>query len=231
MSILNSRRLDCIFDAVYPCKCAADIGCDHGLLSVALAVSEKAEHVIASDISEGSLDKAIKLVSEKGLEEKVECVLSDGLSHLKGRLLDVIIIAGMGGPLISGIIERGFDVAKGTKSILCPHSNADDLRIFLCGYGFEFLSEKTVREDRRFYPVMTVRYTGIKHALSLEDAVLGKDDVIVFDDEYKEYLAWFCELESRLISEMRVSGSDKTFLEIQKKEKLLDAARRRLNCR
>lgn len=230
MSVLKSRRLDYILNAVSPCRCVADIGCDHGLLSVALVKTGKAECVIASDISKGSLDKASKLVRESGFSGKVECVLSDGLEHLNDRDTDVIVVSGMGGPLISGILAEGISVAKRSELILCPHSNADDLRIFLYENGFEIKCDKVVEEDRRFYPVMTAEFTGSIRSISADDAMLGIADSQVYDDEYRDYLIWFCELQESIISEIGTNASDSACVAARGRERLLEAARRRLKC-
>ena len=50
-----STRLHTIFDMVQPCGVAADIGCDHGLLPIALIQSGKCEHVYACDVRKGPL--------------------------------------------------------------------------------------------------------------------------------------------------------------------------------
>lgn len=230
MDILKSGRLNYILGKINQCNCVADIGCDHGLLSVALIESGRSEYVIASDISKDSLEKAYKLVLEKGLESKVDCVLSDGLAHLTDRHTDVIVIAGMGGHLISEIISKEMSVAAGPELILCPHSNADELRGFLYENGFMIKCDKTIREDRRFYPVLISEYTGIHKKISYDDAVLGINEALVIDDEYRDFLVWFCDLQSEHISEIHASGSDRAAEALKEKEMLLDAARRRLNC-
>ena len=44
-------RLRAILDFVEPADTAADIGCDHGMISAALIEEKKARHVFACDIS------------------------------------------------------------------------------------------------------------------------------------------------------------------------------------
>ena len=65
---------------VRPGCVAADVGCDHGRLSVALAAQGKCRKIIASDIRPAPLATAQRLVTLHGCEDVVECRLGAGLS-------------------------------------------------------------------------------------------------------------------------------------------------------
>ena len=60
-------RLQAAADMINGSHRAADIGCDHGRLSVALLQQGRADRVIASDISAPSLQKATELAALCGL--------------------------------------------------------------------------------------------------------------------------------------------------------------------
>ena len=77
-----STRLHTIFDMVQPCGVAADIGCDHGLLPIALIQSGKCEHVYACDVRKGPLSRAQEAIRQYGLQNSITTKLCDGLQGL-----------------------------------------------------------------------------------------------------------------------------------------------------
>ena len=82
----------------------ADIGCDHGYLSIYLLESGKKDRAIAMDVRPGPLSSAEENIRLAGLSDSIELRLSDGLEKLSIGEADTVVIAGMGGPLM----ERGF---------------------------------------------------------------------------------------------------------------------------
>ena len=58
------NRLETIASLIRPCKVFADIGCDHGYISLFVARSALAEKIIATDISALSLDKARRVMAD-----------------------------------------------------------------------------------------------------------------------------------------------------------------------
>lgn len=155
-------RLKAVADMMNNCKKAADIGCDHGRLSVALIRMGKAKSVIASDISEPSLQKARILADKCRLSDKIEVRVSDGLSHLcESDNVDTIIIAGMGGELISSILSSGEAVSKAAKQIILqPMGGVEELRKFIAKYGYEIFDETLVFDAKRYYQIIGIRYLG-----------------------------------------------------------------------
>lgn len=89
-------RLQAAADMINGSHLAADIGCDHGRLSVALLQQGRADRVIASDISAPSLQKATELAALCGLGSRLTTVLSDGMAHLGPDEADAIAICGHG---------------------------------------------------------------------------------------------------------------------------------------
>ena len=94
-------RLDKILSLSDPVHTMADIGTDHGFVPYLFLKENLAQKAIAIDISEPSLNKAKELL--KNLQKDYDCRLGDGLKALKKEECQAIIIAGMGGALISWI--------------------------------------------------------------------------------------------------------------------------------
>ena len=90
------ERLETIISMVPKCDTAADIGCDHAYVSIALVERGIAKRAIACDINAGPLKHAEENIRTAGVEEKIETRLCDGLSGVKAGEADTVIIAGMG---------------------------------------------------------------------------------------------------------------------------------------
>ncbi len=52
---------------------AADVGCDHGYLSIRLIQEGRFEKMLAMDLREGPLAAAKEHVAEAGLSDRIEC--------------------------------------------------------------------------------------------------------------------------------------------------------------
>jgi tRNA (adenine22-N1)-methyltransferase len=156
-----SERLQAIANLVDDNVILADIGTDHGYIPVYLLNNKKIKYVVAADINKGPLENAKKEILVNNLQNKVDLRLGSGLSVLKIGEVDEAIIAGMGGVLISEILEDSFEIAKDLKKIILqPMQASDELRKYLYNKGFEIIDEVLVKEDFRIYEIIIVRYKG-----------------------------------------------------------------------
>lgn len=147
-----SKRLRVVADMVKPGNAVADIGCDHGYLSVWLVREHKAERAIAMDLREGPLNSAKENIRFFHQEKKIETRLSDGMDGLKPGEADRIVIAGMGGILMSDILERGREcVRRALQMVLQPQSDQDLVRKKVHELGFRITDEKSCFEDGKYY--------------------------------------------------------------------------------
>ncbi len=142
----------------------ADIGCDHGKLSLHLAAQNLCNRVIACDISPRPLAVAARNFALHGFAQTVECRLGDGLSVLRTDEVDDIIIAGVSGVTITEILSAAPDFwAPRYRFIFVPSSKNEALRAWLCENGFALLHETAAKAAGRYYAVMHVQYTGEKY--------------------------------------------------------------------
>lgn len=140
-----------------PCAVCADIGADHGLLSAALLQSGRAEHVLASDISEKSLTKARRLLVSLGLDDRATFAVADGLAALDAlpqRPAQAVFMLGMGGLALSRILLSGFQRLQGARLILGAQTDLPQLRRSLCRVGYRLRDEQAVWEKGRGYILM-----------------------------------------------------------------------------
>lgn len=133
----------------------ADIGTDHGYIPVYLIKNNTSKKVIGTDISKGSLDKAIQYVKELGYEDYIDTRLGNGLEVLKPYEVDTVILAGMGGTLIKDILEKDMEIAKTINNfIFQPMIATKELRKYLYKNNFKIIDEKIVKEDERYYEII-----------------------------------------------------------------------------
>ena len=142
-------------------KKIADIGTDHGYIPVYLLNKGIIPFAILADVNKGPLENACKEVRHSNLTDKTDLRLGSGIEVLKKGEVDEIIIAGMGGILISELLEANKEVAHSVdKLILQPMQAQEELRKYLLSNGYEIVNEVLVKEDFRIYEIIETKYTG-----------------------------------------------------------------------
>lgn len=139
----------------------ADIGCDHGFVSIYLYENKIAPKVYAMDLRKGPLERAREHIAARGFSDYIETRLSDGLEALHAGEADTLICAGMGGRLMAQILSRGQEKIRLMKElILQPQSDIRYFRAFLRENGYVLAAENMVKEDGKFYVIMKAVYRG-----------------------------------------------------------------------
>ena len=156
-----TKRLKLLLSLVPFGARVCDVGTDHGYLSIELIKTGGVKSVIATDINEKPLSRARKNIERAGVTG-IDLRLCDGLSDVNPEETDTVVIAGMGGEVISGIIEKGSNVLKNTEKIMIlqPTTSPEHLRKFLFENGYEIILEEPLYENRKAYSVMVCRYKG-----------------------------------------------------------------------
>lgn len=156
-SIDLSVRMQAVADMVRRGSRVCDIGCDHAFVSIYLAANGISPEVIASDVRTGPCDIARGNISAWGVEDKVKLRLGDGLDTIRPGEADAIIIAGMGGMLMTGILERGMAVAESVRQlVLQPQSDTEHVRRFIHAHGWSITTERVLADAGKYYVVLDV---------------------------------------------------------------------------
>lgn len=203
-----SKRLQAVADLLDCHQNIADIGCDHGFVSIYLIESKKASRCLAMDVNKGPLERAREHVIEKRLSTYIETRLSNGAKEIqfvpgedgKNKLeVEAALIAGMGGRLTIQIIKDSIDKFKSMEEfVLQPQSEISKVRQFVREMGYHIEKENMILEDGKFYPMMKVvrgevccDYTEkLPQSLekALEEETINKTDIQWVFDEYGEWL-------------------------------------------
>ncbi len=171
---LANERFDSIISQVRKNSAVADIGCDHAYVSCKLVQLGISRRVYASDVREGPLQAAKANIERYGFSEYITAHLADGLDGIEAFSPDDIIIAGMGGELISKIIDKsGYVKNKNVNLILQPMTCTYELRTYLLQNGFEIKNEILCRDSGKIYEIILCSYDGIPHKTEEEFLHIG----------------------------------------------------------
>ena len=141
-----------------------DIGCDHGIIAVYLALNRRC--VTAIDIHEKALEKAINLSKEHHVYDQMKFYVQDGIGDISISKEDTLILTGMGGYTIMHILKKQTD---GTL-IIEAHTDIPLVRKELSKKGFYIKDEKAIF-DKKWYVIMKWEKGNISY--QEEDYFLG----------------------------------------------------------
>ncbi len=192
-------RLKAVADLICECDCFLDVGTDHAYLPAYIIENRISKKAIASDINPNPLKNAEKTLEEYGLTQKIELRLSAGFENIIPFSAQEIAIAGMGGIMISDMINAtSWLKDERVHLVLQPMTHFENVRRALFENGFEIDKECTVAEDKRVYVVMSARYTAAKREHEPYEEYVGtlafsknESDILfvkkVLDALYKKY--------------------------------------------
>lgn len=205
---MKKRRLEEIINLVEDNSIVADIGTDHGIVPYELIKSNKAKKVIASDISEKSLDKLREKLDCLDEPEKIILNVSDGLDNLNEYQVDTIIISGMGGNLIVDILNKNIDVAKSANCLILGANNSlSVLRKFLHDNSFEIIEEVDLFENDKYYQIIKVK-VGKQLFLNEYEYEFGKFLIDNKSENLKQYIQQQVENKKIILSNISEKDSD-----------------------
>lgn len=203
-----SKRLQSVADLLDCHDAVADIGCDHGFVSIYLIESKKAGKCLAMDVNKGPLERAKEHIMQKQLSTYIETRLSNGAKEIRfikdesgNEKLEVeaALVAGMGGRLMVQIVQDSLDKFQSMEEfVLQPQSEIAKVRQFIRTIGYHIGKENMVLEDGKYYPMMKVvrgEYEldwsvnvprGIQQAVA--SGKIAVKDIFLLFDEYGEHL-------------------------------------------
>jgi len=195
---MSSRLSDRLQEIIRLCgegKTVADVGCDHGFVCIRLVGGNAYERALAMDVRPGPLAAASQNIRNAGLSDRIETRLSDGLEKLEQGEADTVLIAGMGGDLIIRILTAGMDrLPPEIRLVLGPQSHVPEVRAFLMKNGFRITDETFLRDDGKYYALMTAD-RGEDSPYTAEELAFGRFPLRRQD---QVLYAWLCERRGKL---------------------------------
>lgn len=131
-----------------------DIGADHGYLDLYLSELGWNGPIVATENKKGPYERLCNNINESDIPNNIKCVFADGL-NFDYRQFEQIVIAGMGGGLISNILLNSkFGIDNFSTLILEPQSDTFTLRKTIDSLGFKIIYEKYINERAKTYSVI-----------------------------------------------------------------------------
>lgn len=181
-----SNRLKKCADMVSGNSKIADIGTDHAYIPIYLLLQKKISHAIACDIREGPLKNAEKNIKNYGFENYIETRLSDGFLNIKENEADEIVISGMGGNMISNILNNCPWKNKYEKRfILNPMKYEEKLHEFLFSNGYKIQNEIAVKCSGKSYLIIDALFTGKNYNPLKHELYIGKLEKNLDENAFK----------------------------------------------
>lgn len=166
-----------------------DIGTDHAFLPIALVQRGVYRSAVAADVRTGPLQVAAQHIREAGLSGRIRPCLSDGFDALQPEDCETVVMAGMGGFLISELLERGFREGKLAKLrylLVQPQSEPDRVRRTLHACGLR-IDREQMALDRGKYYLMIGAVPG-EEQYREEEYLFGRDLAARRDPVFAEWL-------------------------------------------
>lgn len=208
MAILTGR-LETLAEQIKPGETMADIGTDHGFLPISLYQRGTCPKVIMTDVSEKALARARAHGEGVTGLSNGNYRVGDGLSPINSGEVDVVVLAGMGGILMTAILAADLPKAKTiSKFVFQPRNHPEVLRIWLFQNGFTILKECLVRERRNLCEIIVAMPISDTKTLldpsgdqSFINYHMGKGNLWPEGDIRWEIPPWFAEIPDPLAKE------------------------------
>ena len=189
---ISDRLLAC---AGFVCKGdrVADVGCDHGYLSIHLLTNGIAKSCIASDINEQPLLSAVRNAEKYGVRDRMSFHLSDGVRNIP-RDFDTLVCAGMGADTMVSILEAAPWLRNEQyRLILQCQSKTPMLRQYLSETGWRIAEETVLRDGRFLYTVMEVWWQPDYPKLTAAECHFPPALLENPSKEVPAYYKWICD--------------------------------------
>ena len=178
--MILSKRLEAVATLVDIGARVIDIGCDHAYLDIYLTLNND-NICIATDINKNALDMAKKNIKKYKLQDKIETVLTDGLTDIEVKEKDNIVISGMGTHTILDILKTN---TLSETLIISSNNDIEILREEVIKLGYIVESEIFLIDKEK--PYIIIKFIKGYKRYSKKDIKIGP--ILKHNIEYKNYL-------------------------------------------
>lgn len=213
-----SERLENIASHIKEGTIFADIGSDHAYLPCFVCLAKPTVRAIAGEVQPGPYQNAKKTVEKYALTDQVDVRLSSGLEVIKkGDQVDTIVIAGMGGQLITDILQAGVDKLSTVETlILQPNTNIEVVRQYLYEIGYQLTKEHVMKENGIIYEILIAKQLGVDPYHEVEDSrdkefyfgpYLLKEQSVLFKQKWEQELQHLNRIHSQVKQAVQVDNA------------------------
>src|SRR5699024_8295125 len=151
-----SKRLEHIASYIPKGSRFADIGSDHAYLCSYVCLQDESAWAIAGEVREGPLKAANATIQKYHLQSSIDVRLGDGLNVIKSDdQVDTIVIAGMGGKLITDILRKDFTKRQQIRRLIIqPNTNPELVRKLFIEMKFSLKDETIIADNQHIYEIL-----------------------------------------------------------------------------
>lgn len=201
-------RIKAVMNFVRAGSRVVDVGADHGYLSIELVKSGRASKVIATEKNLHPFEAAVRNISAAGFDDKIDVRLGDGLQVLTAGEVDTICIAGMGGALITKILDDSPEVVQSARQLILQPMNAiKKIREWLAENNWTIIDEDLAESAGIIYEIICAEKNSVLKIFKRDTSPLKE-----------KFLTQRLEKLEKVISEMNKSPdarSSEKFLALQ----------------
>ena len=174
-----------------------DVGCDHALLDIYLAMMKNC-CCIAADINSNALAQAKYNIKRFGAKN-IDTVLTDGLTGIDVQDDDIIVISGMGAATIEHILSSS---DSSNTLIISSHNDWEMVRKTVVALKYKIEEEKFVIDKGKGYII--IKFVKGAGEYSAEDLLYGP-----YLKENVEYLNYLFKKINEIYEKIPHSSEDK----------------------
>lgn len=214
-----SRRLETIASYVDKGSFIADIGSDHCLLPIFLLSKGVIEEAQAVDNKPGPYERMTKAIENSGYKAQIHAFLSSGIENLDPNA-DTLILAGMGGFLISDILKAYPGNLKNIKTIIVDaHTDISAVYETLSALSFKIVESCFLLDKGKPYDVMKWVKTNEQVSYNYMEMKYGKFNLSSPNEEFRQYYGRYLNVlkgikEKASSDARRIKSVDKEIEEI-----------------
>lgn len=193
-----SKRLEKASNYAVYGKPILDIGSDHANLPIYLVQEGVVPTAIAGEVVLGPYQYAQSKVTDYGYENSISVRMGDGLEVIDSKEpIGTIFICGMGGSLISKIVDEGLKnnkVSRKTRLVLQPNHGERNVRQFLAEANYEIIEETILKEKGKYYEIIVAESANVSPNYSNIEYEFGpkllENPSIVFLEKWQAKKLW-----------------------------------------
>ncbi|MEY8441361.1 tRNA (adenine(22)-N(1))-methyltransferase TrmK [Lactobacillaceae bacterium 24-114] len=202
-----SKRLATVAKYVPKEARIADIGSDHAYLPAALALNNQITYAIAGEVVQGPYENAKHEIENLNLMDIIHPRLKDGLAAIdEDDQIDTITIAGMGGALITKILDAHPEKLVGVKRlILQPNIGESRLRRWLMDHRYQIMAEEIVAEDGHTYEIIVAEFSPVPFRYNERELDFGPFLLEKQSSVFKKKWANEYERQKKILQQMKAA--------------------------
>ena len=165
----------------------ADIGTDHAYLPVNLTLNHNIQFAVAGDVVEGPYLSALNEVASHNLFDQINVRKANGLEAISTQdQINVISICGMGGKLISEILNSGINKIEDNCTLVLQSNTGGHLvRQWLNDHHMDIVDETVILEDQHYYEIIVAkRLQKSKKTLTPSQILMGPINLIKREEDF-----------------------------------------------